>query len=234
MKFHFDATEDFLIRQNEIKILLETAEEADEVRKETFFKLAVVSLVTKFQVFVENILKEFLYQIQSNDIPYKRLPLYMKFNSIKIDVGNNALVNLSKHNKFDEETKLKVAEYIKSISYIFDDEQYANKDLKLKTSFPLGKTGKSELLNLFKQINGDENFFINTTSDKKQIDIDQLDSLLLTRHLIVHQDRFNQTEKKIKEYQLYLFDVTEYCDSYLSDCLEEYGIKMEEKFIDAK
>ncbi|MBO5145955.1 MAG: hypothetical protein J6C19_10555 [Lachnospiraceae bacterium] len=162
MKYHFDATEDFLMRQNEIKILLETAQEKDDIRKETFFKLSIVSLVTKFQVFVESVLKEFVYLIKINHIQYKRLPLYMKLNSVKIDVVNNALVNLSKHNKFDEDTRQKIEKYILSIDYIFKDEQIVNENLKLKTSFPLGRTGKDELLNLFKQIKGDENIFSNT------------------------------------------------------------------------
>ena len=233
MKFHFDATEDFLMRQNEIIILLETAEEKDDVRKVTFLKLAVVSLVTKFQVFIESILNEFLYLIKINKIKYKQLPLFMKLNSIKIDVSNNALINLSKHNKFDEDTKLKIEKYIKSVSYIIEDEQYVNENLKLKTAFPLGRTGKSELLGLFKQINGDENIFINPKPDNEQIDLNLLDSLLLTRHLIIHQDRFNETEKKIKEYQIYLYEIVEYCDNYLCTCLKEYGVDIEERYFDS-
>lgn len=232
MKFHFDATEDFLMRQNEIKILLETAQEKDDIRKETFFKLAVVSLVTKFQVFIESVLKEFLYLIKVNQISYKKLSLYMKLNSIKIDAGNNALANLSKHNKFDEETKRKVSEYIISISYIFEDEQTVSDNLKMRTSFPLGRTGKDELLGLFKQIKGEENIFVRPKSNGEQIDLNQLDSLLLTRHLIIHQDRFNQTEEKIKEYQVYLYDLVEYCDNYLCTCLTEYGVLMRERGAD--
>lgn len=228
MKYHFDATEDFLKRQNEIQILLETAEEKNDDRKDTFLKLAVVSLVTKFQVYVESSLKEFLYLIRSNGVRYEKLPLYMKLNSIKIDVGNNALINLAKHNKFNEDTKNKITEYISSISYIMEEEQFVNENLKLRTNFPLGRTGKDELLELFEQIKGEKNIFLNENSEEN-IDLNQLDALLLTRHLIIHQDRFSQTETTIRDYQNYLYELVEYCDNYLYRCLEEYGIQLQEK-----
>lgn len=225
MNYHFDATEDFLRRQNEIDILLETAEEKNDDRKDTFLKLAVVSLVTKFQVYIESVFKEFLYQIRNHNIKYKALPLYMKLNSVKIDVGNNALVNLAKHNKFNEETKSKITDYISSISYIMEEEQLVNENLKLRTSFPLGRTGKEELLELFEQIQGEKNIFLNENGEEI-IDLNQLDALLLTRHLIIHQDRFSQTDTTIRDYQSYLYELVEYCDNYLYRCLEGYGIQL--------
>ena len=100
MEYHFDATEDFLVRQSEIHILLDTANEKND-EKDTFLKLAVVSLVTKFQVYVESILKEFLYRITSSEIKYNKLSIYMRLNSIRIGLNDNALAKLSKHNKLD-------------------------------------------------------------------------------------------------------------------------------------
>lgn len=225
MLYHFDATEDFLKRLNEIHILLETAEEKQEEKKDTFLKLAVVSLVTKFQVYIESILKEFLYEIKRNQIPYSRLSVYMQLNSVKMEVGNNALINLSKHNKLNEETKQKVRQYILNIHYIVDGERVVDDNLKIKTSFPLGRTGKKELLDLFKQIEGKKNIFADDCGNE-EIDLNQLDSLLLTRHLIIHQDRFQQTDTKIKEYEQYIVSVVFYCDHYLNQCLNSFGIHL--------
>lgn len=225
MQFYFDATEDFLKRQNEICILLETANEKNEENKETFLKLAVVSLVTKFQVYIESLLKEFEYQVRHSNIKYKDLPLHMRLNSIKMDIEKSALNNLLKHNKFNECTQQKIVAYINSINHIANEEKIVNDDLKIKTSFPLGRTGREELLDLFKQIEGKENIFINE-EDVEIIDLNQLDSLLLTRHLIVHQDRFGQTENKIREYKQYVEHISLYCDAYLSTCLEKFGIKI--------
>ena len=228
MEYHFDATEDFLVRQSEIHILLDTANEKND-EKDTFLKLAVVSLVTKFQVYVESILKEFLYRITSSEIKYNKLSIYMRLNSIRIGLNDNALAKLSKHNKLDLDTSGKIKDYLESISYIVDENLVVDDKLKMKTSFPLGRTGKGELLDLFKQIEGDDNIFRDKDSNEDVIDIDQLDSLLQTRHLIIHQDRFSQTENKIKEYMDYLNEVVLFCDNYLNNKLHEYGIILETK-----
>lgn len=223
MLLYFDATEDFLKRQNEIDILLQVAKEKDGENQELFLKLAVVSLVTKFQVYVESLLKEFEYKLTHSKIRYRDISLYMRLNSIKINVEKSALNNLLKHNKFDEDTRQKIARYIGSIDHIVDEEKMVSDNLKIKTSFPLGRTGTEELLSLFKQIEGKNNIFVDE-NEVEIIDMNQLDSLLLTRHLIVHQDRFNQTENKVREYNIYVKQVVLYCDSYLGKCLEKFGV----------
>ena len=133
MEYHFDATEDFLVRQSEIHILLDTANEKND-EKDTFLKLAVVSLVTKFQVYVESILKEFLYRITSSEIKYNKLSIYMRLNSIRIGLNDNALAKLSKHNKLDLDTSGKIKDYLESISYIVDENLVVDDKLKMKTS----------------------------------------------------------------------------------------------------
>ena len=160
MQFHFDATGDFLKRQNEINILLEMAKEKDAETKDLFLKLSVVSLVTKFQVYIEGLLKEFEYRLRHGNIKYKGLPLYMRLNSIKMDIEKSPLNSLLRHDKFNENTQQKIAKYIYSIDHIVNEEQTVNDNLHIKTSFPLGRTGKTELLDLFKQIEGKENIFL--------------------------------------------------------------------------
>ena len=71
-----------------------------------------------------------------------------------------------------------------------------------------------------------ENIFMGENGEEI-IDLNQLDSLLLTRHLIIHQDRFNQTENKVEEYNEYIREVVLYCDNYLNNCLESFGIQTE-------
>lgn len=226
MPLYFDATEDFLKRQNEINVLLEVAKEKDGKNQELFLKLAVVSLVTKFQVYVESLLKEFEYRLRHSKIRYKDISLYMRLNSIKIDIEKSALSNLLRHNKFDKDTQQKIAKYIGSIDHIVNEEKIVNDNLKIKTSFPLGRTGTEELLSLFKQIEGKDNIFTDENGIEI-IDINQLDSLLLTRHLIVHQDRFSQTENTVREYSMYVQQVVLYCDSYLGTCMKKFGVQIE-------
>lgn len=226
MQYHFDATGDFLERQNEICILLETAEKVEDEKKATFLKLAVVSLVTKFQVYIESVLKEFIYEIKRNQVLYRDLPVYMQLNSIKMDINNNALVKLAKHGKLNLDTKQKIKDYISSIDFIINEEQLVDDNLKIRTSFPLGRTGRTELLELFKQIEGNENIFVDINGEER-IDLNQLDSLLHIRHLIIHQDRFNQTDIRIKEYQQYMIEMAYYCDNYLNDTLIRFGVQLE-------
>ncbi len=203
-----------------------------KAKKKIFLKLAVVSLVTKFQVFIESLLKEFLYVITSSDVEYSKLSVYMRLNSIKIGLDDNPLSKLSKHDKLNEETQEKIKQYIENIAFITNTDLKVDDKLAMRTSFPLGRTGKDELLNLFKQIEGTTNIFVDADTQEELIDLNQLDSLLQTRHLIIHQDRFNQTENKIIEYVEYLNKVVLHCDEYLACRLREYGIQQEVKCIE--
>ena len=116
--------------------------------------------MTKFQVYIEGLLKEFEYRLRHGNIKYKGLPLYMRLNSIKMDIEKSPLNSLLRHDKFNENTQQKIAKYIYSIDHIVNEEQTVNDNLHIKTSFPLGRTGKTELLDLFKQIEGKENIFM--------------------------------------------------------------------------
>ena len=83
--------------------------------------------------------------------------------------------------------------------------------LFFKTKFPLGKTGKGEIVELLSQIDGNENPFENFVAD----DFNKLDSVLQTRHLIIHQDRFTGTETTVTGNIPFLKNLVEYIDDYL-------------------
>ena len=80
-----------------------------------------------------------------------------------------------------------------------------------KTKFPLGKTGKTELVDLFSQIDGDLSPFDGFDKD----DFNKLDSILQMRHLVIHQDRFTGTETTVKDSIEFLKNLVEYIDTYL-------------------
>ncbi|MEI3517203.1 MAG: hypothetical protein V8R50_07890 [Clostridia bacterium] len=103
MEYHYEATSDFEKSISEIDTLLELAT-ADDNNRVLFLKLAVVSAVTKFQVFIEKILEEFRYKL--NDKPSRKLSTYIKMNSLRLSLHEgNALIGLTKHNNFTEEKK---------------------------------------------------------------------------------------------------------------------------------
>lgn len=209
MSFHYDATSDFQTSIAEVETLL-TLSFSDDTNRTMFLKLSMVSLVTKFQVFVEKILEEFRYQL--NDKPSGKLPLYLKMNSLRIGLEkDNVLIGLSKHNNFTEKKKNNIVKYLNSISYISDDTVTINGDFLFNTKFPLGKTGRQELVNLLVQIDGNTDPFNEFGIEK----FEKLDSVLQMRHAIIHQDRFSGTEQTVKENLDFLKELAEYIDEYL-------------------
>lgn len=215
MPFRFEATNDYQISIVEARTLVQLAS-GDEDNRILFLKLAVVSSVTKFQVFVEKILKAFRYEL--NDKPSKSLSTYMKMNALRMSLDDgNSLIGLKSHKNFSDEKMEKVIQYLYSISYVLDENSVISNKFGFKTKFSLGKTGKNDLIDLLKQIDGNDNPF----SNFEDANIDQLDSILMTRHNIVHQDRFNGTEKTVTDSIDYLDSLVEYIDSYLETKLEE-------------
>lgn len=214
MSFHYDATSDFHTSIAEVETLL-TLASSDDTNRTMFLKLSMVSLVTKFQVFVEKILAEFRFQL--NDKPSGKIPIYLKMNSLRIGLEkNHALTGLDKHRDYTEEKKENVVRYLNSISYISDDTVKINDELYFNTKFPLGKTGKKELVDLLTQIDGNKEPFDAFGSEK----FAKLDSLLMTRHSIIHQDRFNGTDQTVKENLDFLKELVEYIDKYLDEKIQ--------------
>lgn len=210
MPFHYDATSDFHTSITEVNTLL-TLAASDNANRVMFLKLSMVSLVTKFQVFVEKILEEFRYQL--NDKPSSKLPLYLKMNSLRIGLEkDNVLVGLTNHKNFTEKKKNNIVKYLNSISYISDDTVAINRDFLFNTKYPLGKTGRKELVDLLLQVDGDTDPFKEFGSEK----FEKLDSVLQMRHAIIHQDRFNGTEKTVNENLDFLKELVVYIDGYLA------------------
>lgn len=216
MLYHYESTSDFQKKLSEIDILLEIATTDDENKRDLLLKLSVVTLVTKFQVFVEKILSEFKYNLK--DKPSGKLSTYMKLNSLRLSLeAGNPLIGLSKHNNFTEEKKKSIENYLKSIRYLEDDSCCINENFFFNTRFPMGKTGKNELINLFKQIDGNESPF----DDFGIGEFNKLDSILQIRHAIIHQDRFNGTEETVKESLSFFKALALYIDEYLAEKIKD-------------
>lgn len=134
-------------------------------------------------------------------------------NSLRMSLNeSNALIGLTKHKHFTEEKKNRIVQYIQSISYLYDEQSQINNAFHFSTKYPLGRTGKKELIDLLQQIDGDENPFEGFGSEK----FDKLDSVLQTRHTVVHQDRFNGTETTVQKDVEFLKELVVYIDNYLS------------------
>ena len=221
MSLKYGASSDFCLSLEDVDTLVHFAKQEDandnQDNRILFLKLAIVAMVTKFQVFVEAILREFLYDLKQNKIKYDKIPIYMRLNSLKI-ISHD--YDLSKKLNNQDAYKNKLYQKINSHICVLN-KHYSSKEMEkefcLKTSFPLGRTGKEELLKLFMQFEGKDIFQI------KKLDIDKIDSLFLKRHLIVHQDRCDQlTEEDVLKDQHYLKTLAKHIDRYLENKLKQY------------
>lgn len=216
MQSNFTATLDFenslaevdtliLFSKNELAI-------GNEDNRKMFLKLAIVSAVTKLQVFIENILKEYHYLIISSNKTQNLLSLHLRLNSLRIFSSDNLIhKTLENPETYNTVKFAEVHNIVLKTSQLCDDGHSVVPHLQFDTKFPLGKTGLNELIKLFKQVNG-ENVFENPPFDPNKIN-----EILGRRHAIVHEDSAQQlTEETIENYRIILKSVADYLDTYLT------------------
>lgn len=184
-------------------------DDLDKNRK-LFLKLAVVLIVTRFQVFVEGVLKEFLEHITADKLNYENVPVFAKLNSMRIAISESAFENMLQNAEAYTPKKYNVIKSRFAQLNSHFESVVTIQNLKLKTTFPLGKTGANELVDLLKQFEG-KNVF-----NEKGFDTDKLNSLLLTRHLIIHQDiSQGVTEETVMQHRIYIEELSRFILNYL-------------------
>ncbi|MCH5152161.1 MAG: hypothetical protein J1F65_05850 [Clostridiales bacterium] len=209
MPYHYEETDAFMESVSEVERLVDLAK-SDDVNRDLFLKLAMVSLVTKFQVFVQQSLSSFRESLVG--IRSKKLTRYSKMNSLYLAFDDgNPLLKLKNRKDFSENSKEEIVKFLKSIDYITNDEAVISDEFKFNCRFPLGKTGKKELISLLKQIKGDENPFSSFVDEN----LDQLNSILQKRHTTVHSDRLSGTEESVTNDINYIKALVKYIDDYL-------------------
>ncbi len=221
MPLHHEAANDFHTSLSAADTLLAFAkteeQKGGDENRVLFLKLAIVLMVTRFQVFVESILKEFHYLLRENNIKFQKLPFHFRLNAIRLHSEDFIISKrLSNRESYNQQKFENVKNHIEKMRSHFIDSSVEDLFL-VQTKFPLGKTGQKELVDLFSQIEG-KNIF-----ESSAIDLNILDSILLLRHLIIHQDRASElTDGKTIEYLRYLKDLGMFIDQYLHDMLGSF------------
>ena len=210
MSYNYEATSYFHKELDDLESFVESGVTNDKYHS-LIIKVSIVLLVTSFQVFVESVLSDFRENL--NDIPSRKLSTYIKMNSLRIDLFDeeNPLIGLKKHKNFTDDKLENVIECLHNLEFITNENHIIGNEFKFKTKFPLGKTGKTELINLVKQIDGEDEPFKNFGNDK----FNKLDSLLQMRHSIVHHGRFSGTKATVTEYLIFLRELVNYIDNFL-------------------
>lgn len=220
MSSHFESTADFFFSIKSIDILVKFAEKESELNHEEnrtlFLKLAVVSTVTKLQVYIEKLLDEFLYKLKLVKKKNKDIPLHSRLVSLKLFSAQYSLLNkLENHTTYNEQKLNEIRHHILGLNEFCDDKKDIGSAFLLKTKFPLGKNGLNELKELFRQIEGNADIFATAS-----FDIEELNALLNIRHNIVHQDQNPQlTELKVNGYKEFVQKIAVLVDSYLAQFL---------------
>ncbi len=222
MPYTFDATTDFFTSIDEIDILLAFANDNDNVDKRNLFlKLSIVSLVTKLQIYIEKVLDEYIYRIINSGIKSNCVSIHMRMNSLQLSVlENNIFDKLTKHKNFSQDKLDRIIAYVNSIDYVLDDEKIIGENFKFRTQFSLGKTGKNELVQLFRQIDGNEHCFNEIEVDGEAIDFNSLDTLLQLRHSVVHRDAFSGTDVTVAGHRDFCKKLAKFIDNYLREKLK--------------
>lgn len=217
---NFEATTDFFSSITSIDTLVKFAEEEEKKGNDPnrilFLKLAVVSTVTKFQVYIEKVLDEFLYNLKLMRKKNKDLPLHSRFVSLKLISTEFSLVKKLEHpDKYNQQKMDEIRRHILVLNEFCDDRKDVGPEFLLRTKFPLGKNGLNELRELFRQIEGNADIFATAP-----FDIEQLNAILNIRHNIVHQDQNPQlTEVKVNGYKEFVQKIAVFIDEYLAPFL---------------
>ncbi|MFD2937781.1 HEPN domain-containing protein [Spirosoma flavum] len=215
MRLVFDSSRDFISSQRNIKTLLRFASKEDkkgnENNRNLFLKLALVLLVTRFQVFIESILKEFDYDLKQKGKTLSCMPDYYRMNSFSLTVSKKPIhKEVENPQSYNRNKVVAVQNQVGIYQTILDDNSTIDGKISFNTKFPMGKNGLNEITDLFKQIEG-KNIFDNVV-----FDVNKINEILSRRHAVIHEDKNQQiTETTIESYLLFLIEVTRHMDQYL-------------------
>ena len=218
MSSQFNATSDFLHSVISLDTLISFAESEESKgnsdNRSLFLRLGIVTLVTKFQVFIERILEEFLFELNNSNILNKELPVHFRINNFKIFFAQkNIQKELENPTTYNINKLSNIQILLSELNTLIEDDLHS-KNNNLNTKYPLGKTGLQELRDLFLQIEGVDIF------SNAPFDINRINEILGRRHAIIHEDKDMQlTELKLIEYKDFIKSVVQYIDNYLTEKL---------------
>jgi|SRR3989338_770780 len=157
MSYQFEATDDYFIAEKKIATLISFAkkegEKGNDENRTLFLKLGVVFLVTRFQVYVESILKEFNYKLTQTKKTNSELPIHLRLNAIKIRSESKPLnKELENPTTYNNQKLREIYSIISLLGDWCNDTNAIHQEFEINTQFPLGKQGLNELKGLFKQV----------------------------------------------------------------------------------
>ena len=229
----FQTASNFIVSLREVENLEELADLfKDNIDEVSYYralnKTAILLLGSKFEVFLEESVYEFVEKINELRIEKQKIPSYLK---IKHSQGIlEEIYKIYKHNsKFN-----KVEEYLKNLSDFWNDKCECIQ-LSINNKFNYGSHGAKEVVELFKNINIEDIFSeVKVTKIRESmigeeiVPVDfkgELNSFINIRNNITHQDQTtNLTHLDVTKYRELFILFSEKLTIFFQDLLlKEYA-----------
>lgn len=234
MAYQLDSFKNFNNALEEVSLLIELASEFENLSNKyaALNKSGLLLLTAKFEVFVEDVVREYIEEINLMKLT---LPLISNHLKMKHSITRiKEIIEIIENPKKDE----KRIEIFKEIAKLWSEQEHeVFDDLNIPNKFNYGKHGSKELEKLFRNIEI-ENIFetIIIYTDKEDSILDSAEEIDLKaiinnitnlRNKISHQDQTpNITHKDLKEFVDHLNrfskDLCEYLERNLHSLAEQY------------
>jgi hypothetical protein len=190
MSYDFQSLIQFKGNLNEVHELVKYAarNERNNLRYKTFNKSAILLLTSKLELFLQDVLVEFIDSINELNLTTKEIP-----DGIKLQHSLNQLT-LIVNNKNHFHKSSEICEKLKGISPIWGTQNIYFNSINIDFRFDYGKHGEKEIIKLFQRIGTDNIFNVITvyqykSGKKVKIDIKgKLNSIVAIRNNIIHED----------------------------------------------
>jgi len=227
MSVTFSCVEDFKESLSEVRIILARAKKFQKYPREynICIKSALLFLVAKFEVFLEDLVFEYIQMIEHQGLSPEHFPEILKLYSLDKLVSDTFVLDVRKHRSRALQTVNKISKLCVG-NEIIDS-------IDIDKSFNYGKHGEKEIIHLFSRI-GIENIFSlcdiyemqETVSGRTRIKINlvaDINSITAHRNNILHNDITpNITHDQISLYKKHLTQFSSKIKKILNQKLEYF------------
>lgn len=218
------ATKDFLEALTEVDALISLAKthEKNITTYQPLNKSNLVLLVVKFEVFIEDIVDEYVESTNAHALPSDKIPVRLKLTHF--------LEKVERAWPLKERQEDEIEAICKETGSFWNPHRDSQcPPLRIDTRFSFGKHGSNEIERLFKKIGQPDIFsHVSITTTRVDVSLEQdieekvdfkgtLDSLICLRNEIVHRDATPKiTPDDLISHKAFLQQFSEKLDDYIS------------------
>jgi hypothetical protein len=223
MEIFFSAQEDFQDALKEVFLLTDLAadNQKDSFKYALFLKSSILFLATKFEAFLEDISREYVFKIEQCELSASHLPKQIILSSLATYLSDDFIAKLKRNNGNC------LSELQKILPFLDHSKNVTTIDIG--TKFNYGKHGQKEIERMFSRA-GHENIFEKCKVYKKEesmlseeeieVEVDvvsDINALTGIRNSIIHENKApGLTLKQVQGYMNNLNRFTDVLSCYLN------------------